>query len=207
MYEMMFDLETLDTVPNAIVLSVGAVIFETYGGLEAGASHGTQPDKLAWNPIGRYYRRLNIQTQIDLGRSMSEATLLWWMQQDLTAREEALAPVTVRRDCWEIFHGLNEFFIDPGSISHGPITRFWANPSTFDFPIWDSLAKDLGAPVPWRYNQFNDVRTVVQAANLSVKSHIAPEVKGIPHMPIYDCEWQISLLTAAREKLRRRNSS
>jgi len=205
MYEMMFDLETLDTVPNAIVLSVGAVIFETF------LNPATGLEKLTWNPIGRYYRRLNIQTQIDLGRSMSEATLLWWMQQDLTAREEALAPVTERRDCWAVLNGLNDFasqFTDPSSGTHNySITRFWANPSTFDFPIWDSLAANLAAPVPWRYNQFRDVRTVVQTANLSVKSHVAPEVKGIPHMPIYDCEWQISLLTAARERLRRRNSS
>ena len=83
------------------------------------------------------------------------------------------------------------------------INAFWASPACFDFPIWEDLAMTFGNYVPWSYRQRYDVRTVVREARYSVKGHDYSHLPGVPHTPVYDCEAQIDLLTAARNKLSR----
>jgi hypothetical protein len=195
-YEMMFDLETLDTTPSAVILSVGAVLWNT---------ELTDTGHLHWHPIDRFLRVVNIQEQLDVGRTVSQSTLLWWQRQDENARAEAFAPV--RRSCAEVMKDLMFFT----SRWDRGINSFWASPTTFDFPIYDSFARQMGGEVPWRYNQLYDVRTVVNEASYSAKNHIfgdggSNSPQGIPHTPVYDCEYQIDLLNAARNKIGRRIS-
>jgi hypothetical protein len=192
MYELMFDLETLDTKPSAVVLSVGAVVWETFYNEVPG---------LTWEPVERFMRVLNIQEQVDRHRAVSQDTLLWWQRQDPTAKAEAFNPV--RQPVEQV---LNEFRDFAGRFIVGtqPLNAFWASPATFDFPIWEDLAMTFSNYVPWTYRQKYDVRTVVREANYSAKDHEADKLDGIPHTPVYDCEWQIDLLTAARQKLARR---
>lgn len=196
MYEMMFDLETLDTKPKAAVLSVGAVIWETMFYPENG--------ELRYEVKDRFLRKLDLDEQFLLGRTVSQSTLLWWMQQDPTAKAEAFDPV--RRGCEEVLDQLDHWVESNGS----EITKFWASPDSFDFPIWEDLARDIYGAwdytgyVPWKYSQKRDVRSVVDAANYSVRDHVDSTLVGVPHTPVYDCEWQISLLTAARNKINRR---
>lgn len=197
MYELMFDLETLDTKPSAVVLSIGAVVWETFR---------TEAEGLDWKVVDRFMRVLNIQEQVDLKRTVSESTLLWWQRQDLTAKEEAFNPV--RQHCHGVLSGFRDFakkYADP-DFGDGGITAFWASPATFDFPIWEDLAMTFSNYVPWTYRQKYDVRTVVREASYSAKDH-AYSVSGVAHTPVYDCEMQIDLLTAARSKIGRRIGS
>ena len=61
--------------------------------------------------------------------------------------------------------------------------------------------------VPWSYRQKYDVRTAVREASYSAKDHVLTvPIDGVPHLPVYDCEMQIDLLTAARVKAGRRIS-
>ncbi len=199
MYEMMFDLETLDTKPSAVVLSVGAVVWDTK------FNYGT--GKQEYEIKERFLRILEMEEQFSYGRTVSQSTLLWWQCQDPMARGEAFNPA--RQPCAQVFLELMGFanrYADPESNDLG-ITAFWASPATFDFPIWDDLAMTFSNFVPWTYRQKYDVRTVVREANISARDHKDPTLVGVPHTPVYDCEWQISLLTAAREKLGRRIGS
>lgn len=194
MYELMFDLETMDTTPKAIVLSIGAVVWKTL----------RHDDKLIWAPVNRFMRVLNIQEQVDRGRTLSQSTILWWQQQDPTARAEAFAPV--RQPVRNVLTDFNAFvakFQDNDKVYPGGMNAFWASPATFDFPIWDDLTEMFGELPPWTYRQKYDVRTVVREASYSAKGHKYEGV-GIPHTPVYDCERQIDLLTAARNKMARR---
>lgn len=197
MYELMLDLETLDTKPSAVVLSIGAVVWDTY-------KKTSTSSELAWEPVAQFYQALDIQSQLSEGRTVSESTLLWWMQQDSVAQAEAFS--TDREAVAQVLHDFNLFAADYSGVE-GPndpgVTRFWASPNTFDFPIWDSLAGDFNMDTPWTYRQKYDVRTVVAEAGYSAKDHKADKVIGVPHTPLYDCEWQIDLLTAARNKIRR----
>lgn len=194
MWEIMFDLETLDTSKNAIVLSVGAVVFKTM-------AYPAEDMKLKATIQDRFMRVLEIDPQLARLRSLSQSTLLWWLRQDPTARAEAFNPV--RQD---VEHVLNQFWDWAATYQRDhKVNAFWASPSTFDFPIWETLANDFGAEVPWTYRQCYDVRTVVKEASYSAADHefTAP---GVPHTPVYDCEWQVDLLTAARNKTNRRSA-
>lgn len=195
MLEMMIDLETLDTKPSAVVLSLGAVVWETLH---------SDADGLSYEIVERFMRVLNMEEQFTRGRTVSQSTLLWWQRQDPTARAEGFNPV--RQPVTKVLDDFMTFARQYGSegFDDDQINAFWASPVAFDLPIWEDLAMTFSGFVPWRYNQRYDVRTVVREANLSAKGHTDPKLTGIPHTPVYDCEWQISLLTAARQKLNRR---
>jgi len=195
MYEMMIDLETLDTKPSAVVLSIGAVVWETFY---------SETDGLTYEIKDRFLRVPVIQEQLDIGRTVSQSTLMWWQRQDSIAQQEAFNPV--RQSCARVCEELKMLADKYQYPANGgePINAFWASPVAFDLPIWEDFAFRMGGNVPWRYNQRYDVRTVAREANLSAKDHEDPKLVGIPHTPVYDCEWQISLLTAARQKLERR---
>ena len=185
-HEMMFDLETLDTVPGAVVLSVGAVVW----------ANGYIPSKgtWTWEVTEKFYRVLELDGQLTKG-SVSESTLLWWMDQSDVARAEAFS--RERTPIVSAFVGLKNLAVN-WNISH-----FWASPATFDFPIWEAISPNI--TVPWKYNQKYDVCTVVNEANYSAKDHVLTrELPGVPHHPVYDCLWQIDLLTAARNKAGRK---
>lgn len=199
MLELMFDLETLDTKPSAVVLSVGAVVWKTKRDLT------THSFPLRWEIEDRFYRVLDIEEQLDHKRTVSQSTLFWWMSQDATARSEAFA--VNRQPVTNVLNGLVVFankFTNPHT-GKPALNRFWANPATFDFPIWEDLALTFGRFVPWTYRQRYDVRTAVTEASYSVRDHVETQpIYGVRHMPVYDCEWQIDLLTAARYKAQTR---
>lgn len=193
MYEMMIDLETLDTKPSAVVLSIGAVIWETYV---------DDTGHLSWRTIDQFMRVLDIQKQVDRKRTVSQSALLWWQDRKSAAKAEAFN--SVRSPVLRVLNDFHDFAFVNGKVPVAPINAFWASPVAFDLPIWEDLAMTFNGVVPWKYNQRYDVRTVIREATLSVKDHKAPHLGGIPHTPVYDCEWQIDLLTAARNKVRRR---
>ena len=196
MKQMMFDIETLDTRQSAIVLSVGAVVWRTIG-MTVHVS-GKVDSKLRWEKVDEFYRILDIDSQVARGRTLSESALFWWLQQDSTARSEAFNPrrthaqvVTTAFNVWAHEH-----------VENG-LTRFWADPACFDFPIWENLVDGVECKYPWRYNQRYDVRSIVTEASYSVSSH-RYDGEGTAHTPVYDCERQIDLLVAAQAKIRKR---
>lgn len=183
--ELMFDLETLDIKPMAVVLSLGAVTFERDGTIH-----------------DRFYRILKLQEQLDHGRTTSEETLLWWMRQDPTARAEAFNPVRcpVPRALCE-FSDFVANYNDPEAGKQG-ITRFWANDPDFDGVILKSLADTYGVGVPWGYNQLRAQRTIVDESGLYVKGfNPAVPIAGLAYMPVYDCEFQVAVVTECRRIL------
>lgn len=199
MNEMMIDLESKDTIPSAVVLSLGVVVWksEMVGHYAPGMD---QPELLLdYEVIERLYRKPSILEQEADGRSTSTATMKWWALQDRDAFDEAFEREEFRISVEELFRDLILL-----AAAHG-VTKFWASPNTFDFPIMDDLARMYGLTVPWSYNNCFDVRTVVNEASYSAKDHVPmKEIAGKPHMPVTDCEYQIDLLTAARVKIGRR---
>ena len=197
MYEMMIDLETLDTKPSAVVLSIGAVVWETFV---------DDTGHLAWKALDRFIRVLDIQKQLDRRRTVSQSTLLWWQDQSSAAKAEAFN--SVRQPVLTSLVDFHDFAANNRNVPGDPISVFWASPVAFDLPIWEDLAMTFGGCVPWKYNQRYDVRTVIREACYSADGHVHfHNIGGVPHTPVFDCEWQISLLTAARDKAKRRVAS
>lgn len=63
--DIMLDLETLDTRPSAVIVSIGAVEFDTNGP----------------NPLREFYRVLQLPPQLSRGRTECPETLAWWSRQ------------------------------------------------------------------------------------------------------------------------------
>ena len=134
--EQTVDIETLGTKPNCVILSVGAVKFN----LHSDAA-----------PHSHFYVKLDVDQQLNLNRSVDDATLEWWNKQDQEIKDEALS------DHDRI--GLLDFVKEFNRYCVG-IDSFWAQGSTFDYVILEDLYRSLREPFPINYWQIRDSRTL-----------------------------------------------
>lgn len=135
--DVMFDLETLDTKPSAVILSLGAVKFDP-------RQKGFDPD------TERLSLRLEIDPQSTMGRTISDDTIAWWATQSKEAQEAAFGDVNrvTVEDAIEQFH---KFVWNS--------ERVWSQGS-FDVNIMEHLYTSIGKPYAWQYWQVRDSRTL-----------------------------------------------
>jgi hypothetical protein len=163
--KLMVDIETLATSHDAVVASVGAVMFnEEYE--EIG------------DPL---YVILPLQPQIDEGRKISEDTLKWWMNESDEARHSTFRPTNCTLD-----NGLE--VIRDWLFSSMQIEEIWAKPPNFDLEILGSL---LGGK-PWKYWAERCMRTVEQ--NYKADKGILPDRDGTFHNALDDARYQLKCL-------------
>lgn len=135
MNDVMIDIETMDTKPSSIVLSIGAVKF-----------------CLKTGRLGdEFHRVLNIQEQIDVGRTLSASTLQWWMKQSREAKEVFLKP---QYGVLDVLNDFTEYFQKEGTLF------VWGNGASFDPVIIDNLYRSFKKQSPWQYWNVMDVRTI-----------------------------------------------
>lgn len=136
MKDVMLDLETLDTVSTAIIVSIGACKFDRNGG-----------------PIGdTFYVVCNLSQP---GRTFSASTLEWWMSQDTAARAVFSDPIKL--SLASSLLGLAEW------MSHDDYF-VWSNGASFDIPIIEHACRALDVPTPWAYNHSRCFRTMAAEA-------------------------------------------
>jgi hypothetical protein len=135
--DVMFDLETLDTKPSAVILSLGAVKFDP-------RQKGLDPD------AERLSLRLEIDPQSAMGRTISDDTIAWWATQSKEAQEAAFSDVNrvTVEDAIDQFH---KFVWNS--------ERVWSQGS-FDVNIIEHLYTSIGKPYAWQYWQVRDSRTL-----------------------------------------------
>ena len=145
MKDIMLDIETLDTAQSAVVLSIGAVVFDPHS-KELGE---------------KFYVEFthDLATQQRVGRTVSADTVVWWMQQGAAAKQIFAdpAPEGVRRV--STARGLTEFasFV---SRNGGKEAKLWGNGSDFDNVIVGSLFDSFGLVKPWSYSRNRCYRTM-----------------------------------------------
>ena len=135
--DIMLDLETLSTRPDATVLTFGACKFNPY--------RQEDIDK------GIYFR-INVDQQITLGRDVDDSTVEWWGKQAEDVREEALGD-SDRITLEQFTKELNRFIVGAKNI--------WAQGPVFDIVILENLYRQLGLPCPWQFWQIRDSRTLL----------------------------------------------
>ena len=138
--DIMLDIETLATSPDAVVLTFGAIKFDPFN-----------PSIQMSDGI---YFRINVDEQIDLGRRVDEGTVAWWGTQSAEVREEALGE-TDRVSLEDFTKQLNKFV--------SGATRIWAQGPVFDIVILENLYRQIGKPAPWQYYAIRDSRTLLKA--------------------------------------------
>lgn len=133
--DIMIDIETLDTKPTAVILSIAAVAFKIESGQVC---------------MEKFDYVLNYQEQIDNGRTTSIDTLLWWGAQSEEAKLLAFAGnVPLHFVIREMTCYLLDYCVDN--------VRVWANSPSFDLVI---LKDAYNQNVPWNFWNERDVRTL-----------------------------------------------
>jgi exodeoxyribonuclease VIII len=140
---LMIDLETLSTLPEAAILTVGALWFDPYSFNEPGPG---------------FYRRVEIDGQ---DRHVCNDTMAWWADQKAEVREEAFTAFD-RVSLTDTLRDLAKFAQNADSV--------WAHGTTFDIVILEHAYQqmDIAHHRPWKYYQVRDCRTVIKISHVPV---------------------------------------
>jgi exodeoxyribonuclease VIII len=158
MIDVMADLETLSTEPDAVVVSIGAVEFDPIAGALG----------------NRFYCIIDLERDDVLGGDVSARTLKWWMCQSDAARAVFnAAPMLTGHEALEAFR----VFLLP----HQGQTILWGNGSDFDNVVLRSMYKRAGLAAPWQFYNNRCYRTLKNMA-----PHVKMERVGTHHNALDD---------------------
>lgn len=152
--DVMVDIETLGTAPGAVILSIGAVMFEPKG------------DALG----GEFYVDIDVESAMRAGLHTEPGTILWWFGQNEAARKAITAPGRKPLD-----HALDAFASWCGSGK-----KIWGHGATFDPVLIEAAYRYLNKPAPWKYWDARDTRTLFDVAGLAyrgTKHHALEDAK------------------------------
>jgi len=134
---IMLDLETCGTIPNAKVLSISAVAFDPFD----------YTADLSDNPTLDLLLSLDDQEN----RYEDPATLEWWAKQDPSVIEKIFSD-TGRVSVEHALAQLTKFVWNKD--------RLWAQGIAVDFPMLDNLYREHSKNIPWQYWRVTDSRTL-----------------------------------------------
>lgn len=132
MQDVMLDLETMGTSPNAAIIAIGAVEFDPVAG-----------------QLGeRFYEVVDLQSSVDLGGVIDPSTVMWWLKQSDAAR------AAVGVDAIHIQDALGRFSAWLSKRADASELRMWGNGAGFDNVVLARAYNRAHRPAPWRF--FND---------------------------------------------------
>lgn len=150
-FDVMLDIETLATTPNAAVTQVGLVAFSF--------EKGVHPHKRMMLNVAPYE-----------GAEISPSTIRWWMMQSDEARMSVFGPDLPLASEYSACAAIREFF----STLDNP--RVWAMPPSFDVVILENMFRRTKQAIPWKYNATRDLRTLADLAGAVKEDRIDPTV-------------------------------
>ena len=134
--DIMIDIETVATGPEACILTIAAQCFDPLV-------------KGDFDKLQHYYCRVDIDSQET--RKIEQSTIDWWATQPEAVREEAFSPEG-RVPLQTALEELGKL------IWHSK--RVWANGPTFDMTILEHAYKSYNMALPWQYYNVRDARTI-----------------------------------------------
>jgi len=137
--DIMIDLETLDVVSTATILTIGVVKFDPFG------------DDIAEPNCEKLYIRVDVDSCDKYGCTTNPDTLDWWSRQSAEAQEEAFNP----NNRVPIDDALNQLY----KFCWGA-KRVWSHGAGFDVIICEHLFRKIGKATPWNFWQVRDTRTI-----------------------------------------------
>ncbi len=174
---LVVDIETLGTAAPAPILAIGAVCL----------------DAICGRPAIVRTMRIGLDPRACAG-SPDADTVLWWNRQAEAVRREAFAGATTS-DPWGDFMSLIEDF-QPD--------YFWGKAPDFDFGHLAAQLEAAGRPVPWRYWQLRDIRTLEGLWGDAKPVIEIPASEAVPvpmpHVAIYDALVEAELLRLSLER-------
>ena len=137
--DIMCDIESLGTLPNSAIISIGAVAFDYNSGINSKFYKVVKPD------LTKY--------------SVTYDTIKWWMKQSEEAK-------TVFSD--STLSTFDALYIFRSWLSSLTIQHIWAHPSSFDLVILENAFRKENIEVPWNYKQLRDSRTLLDIAGVKI---------------------------------------
>jgi DNA polymerase III epsilon subunit-like protein len=177
MKNVMVDLETLGTVASSVIMSIGAVRFD--------------PENDAIDDDG-FYASISIDSNLLVGRQISEDTLLWWLGQSAEAQKVFHEPKQPLEAALESF---SEWF---GSGRGSDKIEIWSNGADFDLPMLRHAYHLFGWDAPWGPFMGRCVRTF---KNLPGARNVPKPAAGVKHNALSDAIAQARLVQAIHREL------
>jgi len=171
MKHVMLDLETLGTVPNSAVISIGAVQFDLNG--EMGKT---------------FHSNITAASCREIGLIEDPATHQWWAKQSKEAQDRIMAD---RKPVNEVVSRFGSWFLGCGA------EFVWGNGATFDVVLWECVCRRLGVSPPWKFWNVRDMRTVIHMFDLDVRTMGRA---GVHHDALDDAKFQVACIAAALNK-------
>ena len=112
--DVMIDLETLDVLPSATILTIGAIKFDPFG------------DDVREKTCEKFYVKVDIDSCDRLGLTTSQDTIQWWSQQSEAAQNEAFST----KDRIPVHEAINKLY----KFCWGA-KRVWSHGAGFDIII------------------------------------------------------------------------
>ncbi len=168
MSKIMIDIETLDTRASAVVLSIGAVTF-----------NDTQLGET-------FHRRIDIDSCLKLGMTVSGRTISWWMGQTNAARKLFQQQGT---------HVANVLGQLTRAFDWTKIDEVWANGTDFDLSILSNAFEQSNVRCPWEYYKGRDYRTIRKMFPKDLLNELTVEPR-IEHDALEDATSQALTLIA-----------
>ncbi|MCT8353874.1 3'-5' exonuclease [Photorhabdus kayaii] len=179
MNNLMLDLETMGTGPNAAIVSIGAVFFNPNTG-EIGDT---------------FYSPVDLASSISYGGTVDGDTVRWWLQRSDEARAEIY--------CYEL-PALFSVLYELSEFTQTADIKVWGNGATFDNIILRSAYENCGIPVFWYFWNDRDVRTIVELGHtigIDPKNDI--QFDGIRHNALDDAMHQAKYVSTIYQALTR----
>jgi DNA polymerase III epsilon subunit-like protein len=137
--DVMIDLETLDVLPTATILTIGAVKFDPFG------DENNQP------AMEKFYVKVDIDSCDAVGGTVSQSTLEWWAKQSAAAQADAFDPT----DRLPINEALTQLY----KFCWGA-KRAWSHGVGFDLIILETYFRKIEKSIPWQFWEMRDTRTL-----------------------------------------------
>jgi hypothetical protein len=159
MKHCMVDLETLGTVADSVIMSIGAVKFDL--------------DSDAVDDDG-FYASVSVDSNLESRRRIQEDTLMWWIKQSADAKQVFHEP---KQTLSSALVGLADWLGDASKI------QMWSNGADFDLPMLAHAYVSLGMEVPWKFWNNRCFRTF---KNLPQARLAVFNAEGVAHNALVD---------------------
>lgn len=182
MNNLMIDLETMGTKPNAPIVSIGAVFFDPSSG-ELGPE---------------FYQVVTLKSSVDGGAVPDPETIMWWMQQS----EEARLAICDKESAVSIATALSGLACFIRDNTNPDKVQVWGNGATFDNVILRASYERERIPCPWIFPNDRDVRTIVELGRqIGINPRRDMPFEGDKHNALADAKHQAKYVSAIWQRL------
>lgn len=173
---VMIDLETMGTIPQSAIVSIGAVVFDP------------RTNSVGKSSKFRFYTELDYEEQ---NRMICPDTQAWWLKQTAKARSA--------------LHGLDDLEEELVNLAEWlpKDAKVWGNGSIFDIAMLEDAYRQYGIDIPWKFWNVRDCRTIKDLYESS-RGGWDKTAGGDAHNALHDAIYQAEYICTMWNKILKR---